>query len=191
LRREWTISICAALAILALPVLGWASASAGSRRPVSRPQQMQRRSFAIFRTAPEGLPPSIVASLDAFEGHGFNPVLAQRAQPPRARRALWVVPGRGQILLAQRLDHGCAIVTATTWSVVQRGLTITVVPSGETVGSGGKVSPDDTRAVGLVPDDVTAVRLARHLVARVRNNVFSINVGATRINNPPALIESR
>jgi hypothetical protein len=189
MRREWTVSICAVMAVFAL-LATEASASGSASQPIRRPQEMQRRHFRIFRSAPEQLPASIEGSIGTFAGHGFNPALAQRAQPPHGRRALWVVPGRGQILLAQQLSHGEAIVTATTWSAIQRGITFTFVPTGDTAGIEGKHPPDNTRAVGLVPDGVTAVKLTGRLVAPVRNNVFSIDIGTTRVIGPPVLIES-
>lgn len=188
MRRESIVLICAALALLALPAAG--ARGSASSPPIKHPQPLQRRDFSLFRTAPERLPAPIGACLATYSGHGFNPALAQRAQPPRGQRPLWLVPGRGQILLAQRLAHGCAIVTATTWSVIRRGLIFTFLPSGEAGGVEGKLPPDNSRAVGLVADGVRAVRLSGHLLAPVRNNVFSIDIGARRLSGAPVLVKS-
>jgi hypothetical protein len=204
MKRRWMASLGAATAVAALaaieagaaaqaaalPPLGTAGGAASSTRSklIARPQPFQRRSFRIFRTPPEQLPASIATSLGDFEGHGFNPALAQRAQPPGGRPALWVIPGRGQILVAQRLAKGCAIVSGTTAGVVERGLGFRFLPSGDTAGFEGKRPPDKTRAVGLVPDGVTAVEVGRHLLAPVRNNVYSIDAGRARLYTTPVLI---
>jgi hypothetical protein len=190
------VSICAVAVAVAAPASAPAApllarhqdaADAALTQPIRHVEPVQRRSFGIFRTAPERLPTSIANCLDTFQGHGFNPALAQRAKPPGAQRALWAIPGHGQILLARVLAEGCAIVTATNVGAAVRGLGFRLVAGGDPAGS----AKPDVRAAGIVPDGVSAVELARHLVARVRNNAYSIDARGKHLYRLPILIRTR
>jgi hypothetical protein len=160
--------VALALSAGALALPGAAGASA---EPVPAPEKAQRRHFAIFNTAPETPPLILTLGLKEWlakpgvAGHGFNPALAQRAQPPGPRRSIWVVPGRRTIMLAEVAPAGrrpypkiAGFEQSFTRDAIRHGLGLGVVSS---------------HSVGLVPDGVIGVRLSRDLVAPVGENVFA------------------
>jgi hypothetical protein len=147
--------------------------------PIQLPQLPQRTAFSLFRTPPDTPPPAIAASLEAFAYRpaipgtgktlmGLNPKLAQLARgSTKQGPSVWVVPGRGflQIWVAPDPSSSAGFgSTATTRRALREG-----IAAGQ--GANGGRGPD-IHWVGIVPDDVFAVRLGPHTFARVRKNVY-------------------
>jgi hypothetical protein len=160
------VALALSAGALALPAAAGASAE-----PVQAPEKAQRRHFAIFNTMPETPPPILTLGFKQWlakagaAGHGFNPALAQRAQPPGPRRSIWVVPGRRSIMLAEVAPAGqrpypkiVGFEQSSTRHAIRHGLGLGVVSG---------------HSVGLVPDGVIGVRLSHDLVAPVGENVFA------------------
>ncbi len=142
--------------------------------PVSAPPSLLSRNFAIFRTAPEELPSAVVADFDMtaangpFAGRGFNLALTQRAVVPGAKAPLWLVPGYTELLLIDEIGGHYAAVSRIRLAI-DRGLGLwTGVPR--------TADPHRMRVVGVAPDGVSAVRVAKGTAAIVRNNAFTTTI---------------
>ncbi len=148
--------------------------------PIAAVQPDQSQAFAILRTPAEGLPPAVKAILELPQPPGeslwgLNFGLAQLAQgSATAGRSLWVVPGRGYLELFEvpgPYPRTISGAPATTTDAVRGGIAFGRGSMGSP--KPGDHEPDDEdHWVGLVPDRVAAVRLGRHTVAHVENNVY-------------------
>jgi hypothetical protein len=128
------------------------SQPAGRVAPVSAVQPEQRAAFGLLRGASEELPGTVKAML-ASEGHGLNFGLAQNATPAGAPNPVWVIPGDDWICVFVELEGSGAASCDTTEGAVGNGIDLAVAaPAGDGEAAGIQST------VGIVPDDVEAVR---------------------------------
>jgi hypothetical protein len=174
-----------ALAVLALSVLPATALAAES--PIGHPEAAQVENFSIFRTVPEQLPSGAPANeIDGNPGLHFNGSLAQKAKPSSGP-VIWVVPGRRHIRLLEplRTSRWWGTTWSSTTEAIKRGLSMSVEERRPSAGSSAALHRShDYRAMGLVPDGVVAVRLAKGVVAKVQNNVYSRSVEQSTTPDP-------
>jgi hypothetical protein len=133
---------------------------------ISHLQDMQRKEFAIFRTAPEGLPP-FVTNILRQPIYGLNWSLGQRI-PLKELAAIWAVPGNGFICLvsSQKQERRLVGVTCNaTGQIVKQSLfTAFLTPISQNAAYAHRL------IVGIAPD------LASKVLARTGINTVSIPV---------------
>jgi len=153
--------------------------------PVSELPPLLTQSFAIFRTEPEELPPSMVkvlkpgidSELPPSGGHGLNLSLAQKAVPPGHARPLWLVPGRDWVMLLEQPRRNQSSFGGSEGPIrvaIERGLSFySGVPRTK--------DPHLMRVMSLVPDGVVAVEVGKGIRASVGHNVISRKVDQKKI----------
>jgi hypothetical protein len=132
---SWHVRASSLVALLALAVGVASCGSARSARTESRtsstppaprmlvrPAPDQRGHFALLRTRPEGLPPS-VRRLVHPGGAGVNPALAQRV-PVVLPGRYWLLPGIGQLCLVSEVAgvQGVETVCGSTRQAIMEGI---------------------------------------------------------------------
>jgi hypothetical protein len=158
--------------------------SAASSHPASPSVLRQvpkrlRAEFALFRSAPEGLPLGVLQVLAASSTYGVNGRLAQVL--PGAPWPAWLIPGRGFVCLAQQETprSGIGQTCAPTREVLKSGTFITTLSAKATQRVVLGVVPDGTRAVRVyTPKSATAL-------VTVSRNVFDVR---DRAPGPPETI---
>ena len=131
--------------------------------------------FGIFRTPPERLPSrpakvlSKIAAIPPLAAQGFNPLLAQRVALPGTKRVLWVIPGRAYTIVTER---GESMNVCRVKQAIKKGCGIGVVAPGTS-------KPRQMWSERIVPDDVTAVRVTRTVLASVHGNAFAWTLDPT------------
>lgn len=143
-----------------------------------------RAQFALFRSLPEGVPTGVMQALAGSSPMRVDWQLAQSL--PGAPWPAWIVPGRGQVCMAQQETprSGIGLTCAPTREVLKKGVSITTIsadseesrPSYRVVL--GAV-PDGTRAVGVRTPQSSPAR------ATVEQNVFALR---DRTLDPPETI---
>jgi len=155
---SWRIRASSLVTLLALAVGVASCGSAGSAHTESRaastprmlvePAPAQRAHFALLRTRPEGLPPS-VRRLVHPGGTGVNPALAQRV-PVVLPGRYWLLPGIGQLCLVSEVSgvQGAETVCGSTRQAIKEGIATISFPPVE------RAAPNRLARllVGVAPD---------------------------------------
>lgn len=160
-------------------------------KPISRPGPAHRRRFSIFRTAPERMPMELrrrlahkIATVEEASPYspswptGFNLELVQRVPSHGGERVIWVIPGRGAVMVFPGWNYRAAVFSATRVAV-EVGLH----------GAFEKIDdPAKANSFGLVRDGVVGVRFGSGLAASVANNVYWIEADRQSLLETPQLI---
>jgi len=175
---ETTNDVPARPAGTATPAAAAAPATAAAAAPapaapavVTRVPAAQAATFALLRTAPEGLPPAIRQTLRAPIA-GMSYALAQRIPAPAAGR-YWLVPGRGYLCVVSQAPGTAAVGTVCSKTAQARasGVATTSIPR---AGQNAPVTGPRV-IVGVAPDGARAVVVhtrGRTAVARVVDGLF-------------------
>jgi hypothetical protein len=158
------------------PVSEAASQPAKQVAAISAVQPEQRAAFGLLRGAPEELPGTVKAML-ASEGHGLNFGLAQKATPAGSPNPVWVTPGDDWICVFVELEGSGATSCDTTAGAVSNGVDLALAaPAGDGEAAGIQST------VGIVPDDVEAVRFPGNAngpeKASLEGNVYYVSGGS-------------
>ncbi|HXE45940.1 MAG TPA: hypothetical protein VN635_12180 [Conexibacter sp.] len=116
---------------------------------LGRLSRMQRHSFALLRTRPEGLPAGF-GPLPTATAAGINPALAQRI-PVMVAGRYWLAPGIGSLCILSEVPGtpGVMTVCGRTRQVAEQGLgTISFAPAERT-----PAGAPTRLLVGIAPDD--------------------------------------
>jgi hypothetical protein len=138
---------------------------------VTRVSTAQAATFALLRTAPEGLPPAIRQTLRTPIA-GMNYALAQRIPTPAAGR-YWLVPGRGYLCVVSQTPDtaGVGTVCSKTAQARTSGVATTSIPR---TGQNTPVT-GPRMIVGVAPDGARAMIIhtrGKVAVARVIHGLF-------------------
>ena len=124
----------------------------GSVPVVGQIEQSLAKSFAIFRTSPEGLPAAVTKTL-RVPTYGMNWHLAQLI-PVSTVNSFWAVPGRDVICIVSRQAEGIVSSNcARTAHAITHGITATFLKAG------GSSQDANRLIVGIAPDGVAAMKL--------------------------------
>jgi hypothetical protein len=161
-------------------ITGQSSLSARDLPVIVHLQAPQRKSFKIFRTDPEGLPP-FIASILGKPIYGLNWSLAQRL-PVNGQAAIWAVPGNRSICLvtSQKLEHKLAGVTCgTTRKTLRHGLFVALLSPTETGAAHQRL------IIGIAPDSAHTVLVHTGAITALAPVTHGVFVRRDRANNPP------
>ncbi|MDW5593811.1 hypothetical protein VSS74_05670 [Conexibacter stalactiti] len=136
---------------------------------------MQRRSFALLRMRPDGLPPALRQLLGNGR-FGVNWALAKRI-PVSLPGAYWLVPGRGHLCLVSQVPDvpGAGTACNETWRARREGL---ATISFERTPPGGRQA---RVMVGVTRDGARRVLVhtgAAVAAVPVVNGIFTLRDGA-------------
>ncbi len=142
---------------IAIPRAPRSQSAPGSSTPVIKNiSQLQRWSFSLFRTPPEGLPSRVTEALHT-PTHGLNWGLAQRIYSP-ADADFWAVPGRGVVCIVAQEDLGSASANcAKTRHAVDHGVAAVLLREDRAAMPG--VSTGQRTIVGIAPDTTNEIRV--------------------------------
>lgn len=142
----------------------------------------QVSTFSVFRSLPEGLPPSVTKAL-RVPLYGLNWALAQRIRST-AQGRFWAVPGRGVIcIVGQENPISASANCATTRHAMAHGIAAVLLREPRKRGLG---TPRGYRLlVGITPDGTRAMQVYTNhspITAGVIGGVFTHQ---DRIMDPP------
>ncbi len=122
-------------------------------RMLTRLARIQRDSFALLRTRPEGLPVH-ARRLVSARGAAINPALAQRI-PVVLPGRYWLVPGIGSLCVVSEIPGtpGAGTICASTRQAIKQGFaTISLTPAER-----APTRMPTRLLVGIAPDDASKV----------------------------------
>jgi hypothetical protein len=124
---------------------------------ITRVARRQFESFAVLRTRPEGLPPSVTRALRA-PIYGMNWTLAQKLPVDAVGVRLWAVPGHDAICILGQEKRAAVIATcATTHHAVREGVATVLLRAPGRPESGR--APSRRLVAGLAPDHARTMRI--------------------------------
>lgn len=163
--------------------------AAESRAPesmtaIQRQPRLHREHFALFRSAPEGLPLAIEDTLRR-PTHGADWGLGQRLDIA-GRARMWVLPARESIcLIAEELNEAVSMTCTSITNAIRHGIFSASVSGGRSV-----PASEQRFIAGVVPDHVRWVEVntpgSDPRAVSVTDNAFALR---DSIRQPPESIE--